>query len=123
MGRYPLYTSTPEATLVAGSCEGGASSITKVAGDGFTVTRTGAGTFRVKVTWSHRSMSSFCASLWADTPGDVKNYVLVHDYDPETYDPDNGVVVSAYESGTLTDFADNEGFSLVAIVKDTDVTG
>lgn len=120
---YPPLSTVPEEVRVAVRLLGtGASAPTKVVGQGITVTRTGAGVY--KLTFSE-SPGTFVmpdgVSLQAATPGDIKNHSVVFDtWDSST----KAIEVTFWDASAVAhDLAADEWLSFFLVFKRTSVTG
>lgn len=99
---------------------GGSAAVTKVFGNGITVTYVTTG--KVKLTWSQRAQNPgvFCGvkgyCFQATTQADVKSYVLV----PGVYDgTTRSLELHMFESGSLADLAASEWLSVTLLFKET----
>jgi hypothetical protein len=117
---YPLIQTEPEARDHVVKFVGGAAAVTKVFGNGMTVTYVSTGV--VKISWSNAAVNpgkfigvkGYC--FQATTPGNVKGYVLVHEaYVPST----RSILLNMYEAGVLTDLAALEWLTVTLAFKET----
>lgn len=96
---------------------GGTTAVTKVYGQGCSVTYISSGV--VDIDWSGNANNpgeflGMVATFQATTPADVKSYVVV----PGAYNSSTKKLrLSMYESGTLTDLAALEWLTVVAMFK------
>jgi hypothetical protein len=108
----PVRSLTSELVITPVKFVGGTNAVTKVRGEGVTVTYISAGV--VDLTWSaYAGAGEFVGVLGhvfqATTPGDVKAYVLV----PGVYNTTTRTLrLSMYESGSVTNLAALEWLNL-----------
>lgn len=113
---YPLLVSEPNVVgHIVRLLGTGASAPTKEVGAGITVTRTGAGVY--KLTWAENPFTYMGMLLLkgAATPGDVKNHDVVRDtYDSSAF----ALEISFFDaSGTAHDLAANEYFDAIIMFR------
>lgn len=125
---YELLQTEPEARDHIVKFVGGSAAVTKVFGNGMTVTYVSSGV--VKISWTDTAsnpgqfigIKGYCFS--ATTPGNVKSYVLVHEAFVARTITAGAVVpgyvlLNMYESGTLTDLAASEWLTVTFSFSET----
>lgn len=107
---YPLVSNIPAAYVAMARVVGGTAAVTKVRGDGLSVSYTSTGLYLVTFGESPGKHQHNLYSLNADTPGDVKTHSVVFDvYNSSALT----IAFSLYDaSGNLHDLAASEWIDL-----------